>query len=923
MRRILLAGAVYAALGGLGLALAQPPNYVSPVFPAAGFAVAIALRFGNRILAGIWIGSLLINLHAAWQNGALTVTSALVAAVLACGATLQAHVAAHLVRIGLGGKWRHLETESAIARFLALAGPLACLVSATVGVGTLVLTGIIHAAEFPVSWWKWWLGDTLGVLTFAPLTLTFLLRREAPWDRRKYTVALPMLLTFTLTFAAFFGLTRWEKRQLEIRIEEQGKLIERALDRRLLAHAEALSSLRRLIEVTPEMSFAEFEYFTRITLDDHKDISALSFNPYVQDGNRGTFESEMAGSKGFAGFRIMERDASRNLIEAARRPAYVPVAFIAPLEGNRPAVGYDIFSEPVRRDAIERAMRSGRPSVTAPVRLVQDHQDRPGVLSLQPAYRRGAGKGGDALLGFAISVIKIDEMARIAVGGLSLEGLVFQLSDVRPDGGKDLMFTSGAVHEIREPRWSTPLKMADRYWELAVFPTTEFLAAQHSILAWAIGVGGLLFGSLLQTVMLAMTGRTMVVERQVREQTIELRQAKEEADAANLAKSQFLATMSHEIRTPMNGVLGMARMLLEEDLDQREREYYLRILIDSGKNLQSLLDDVLNLSKIESARFELWPSEFKPGVLIEEVATLFRSVASQKNLTLEARWKGNPDARYTGDVIRIRQMLSNLISNAIKFTDQGGIVIEAVETAHAGSMSTLEFSVNDTGIGIDPEKIPLLFEPFTQIDGSSVRKFGGAGLGLSIVRRMARMMGGGTGVESKVGEGSRFWFQVTLPVASSEASSLPDDSESAAATDAIPAHMATASSISADEPALVLLAEDNETNRMVAELLLHKSGMAVTCVENGQEALDAVKAGLEPAMILMDCQMPVMDGLEATRRIRAWEAETGRAPTPIVALTAGVFEEDKEKCRAAGMNDFIGKPFDMIEWNRVVERWSK
>lgn len=922
MMRILIAGAAYAALGGLGLALAQPPNYVSPVFPASGFAVALALCYGNRVLAGIWLGSLVINLHAAWQNSNLTFGSALVAVGLACGATLQAHAARRLTCFGLGNRWRSLETETSIAAFLLLAGPLACLISASVGVGTLLLAEIIHAADFPFSWWKWWLGDTLGVLTFAPLTLMFLLRREAPWDRRKYTVALPMVLALTLIVTMFLFLTRWEERQLHTGIEERGKLIEKALDRRLLAHAEALSSLRRLIEVNPEMSFEQFEYFTRITLEDHRDIFALSYNPYIQDRERDNFEAKMAGGRGFSDFRIMERDPSLGLVVAGRRPAYVPVAFIAPLEGNRPALGYDIFSEPIRRDAIERAIRSGCPSVTAPIRLVQENQDRQGVLSLQPAYRRADASPRD-LMGFATSVIKLDEMARIAVGGLPLEGLIFKLSDLRPDGGRECMFASGSEICIQVYRWSKPLKVADRHWELSVYPTAQYLAGQHSILAWAVGAGGLLFGALLQTLMLAMTGRTMLVERQVREQTIELRQAKEEADAASLAKSQFLATISHEIRTPMNGILGMARMLLEEDLDKRERDYYLRILTNSGNTLQSLLDDVLNLAKIESSRFELCPSVFRPGVLVDEVAALFRSVARQKNLVLEARWRGDKDACYVGDVIRIRQMLSNLISNAIKFTDHGGVVIEVLETKREGNLATLEFSVTDTGIGIEPEKIPMLFEPFTQIDGTSVRKFGGAGLGLSIVRRMAHMMGGRTGVESTVGVGSRFWFKVSLPVVSCEEFAESKDAGPAADECFIQSSAEQMSTAPARRPASVLLAEDNVTNRMVAELLLQKSGLDVTSVENGQEAVDAVKAGLAPTIILMDCQMPVMDGLDATRRIREWEASLGRAPTPIVALTAGVFDEDKEKCRLAGMDDFVGKPFDMIEWNRVIERWIR
>jgi len=535
---ILITALSYALLGALGLALAIPPGYANPVFPAAGLAVALALCFGSRIFPGIWFGSLAINLAIAWQNGNLDATSVVIAAVVASGAVLQTWAARLMVLRWLGDKWRRLDKEKDIARFLIASAPLPCFISATISTCTLYLAGVIPTEEIFNSWWNWWTGDTLGTLIFTPLTLIVLFRADAPWKERRRTVAIPILVTLGLVVAAFLSASHWQQNEQRNHIEEHGRIIAQSLSHRLVAHQEALAALKRLIEVMPDMTFQQFEYFTKISLQDNSDIFAFSFNPYIPDSSRSAFEHSM-GKVSKEPFRITERNRQKQLLPAPKHPFYVPVGFIAPLEGNRPAVGFNINSEPIRRNAIERAFTSKQPTVTAPIQLVQDTQTRVGVLALCPAYRRGEAHIGNEvenLIGFAVGVFKIDEMVQIATLNRVPVGLVFRLTDPLSTTDSGLLFQSdGGIKGPIEPyTWRTQLTVADRQWQLEVFPTESYLHQQRSVFAWAIGIVGLFFSALLQVTLLAMTGRASIIQQKVNEQTLQLTQSLAEVKKSEL-----------------------------------------------------------------------------------------------------------------------------------------------------------------------------------------------------------------------------------------------------------------------------------------------------------------------------------------------------------------------------------------------------
>lgn len=408
------------------------------------------------------------------------------------------------------------------------------------------------------------------------------------------------------------------------------------------------------------------------------------------------------------------------------------------------------------------------------------------------------------------------------------------------------------------------------------------------------------------------------LEEIVEQRTAELSHALDAAEAANQAKSRFLATMSHELRTPMNGVLGMAQLLMDKPATDEEVNHYARTILHSGQSLLALLNDILDLSKVESGNQTLHMSVLSPEEIIHSVSALFSINAAAKGLKMQTFWKGQLNQRYQGDANRLQQMLSNLTNNAIKFTAKGEVTIEAVEMSREGGFAVLEFSVTDTGMGIPESKQSLLFRPFSQVDDSSTRQFGGTGLGLSIVKSLAHIMDGEVGIHSEENNGSRFWFRVKLEVVEQQSlieNTINDVSQS----------KVKKKSIVAEGMRLqgrILLVEDNKTNQLVATTLLKKLGLDVCVADNGQLAVEQVMTSTEPFnAILMDVHMPVLDGIGATHGIRAWETEMGFIPLPIIALTAGAFLEDKEECFAAGMSDYLTKPLNFNDLTQTLSRW--
>ena len=550
----LLLAAAYAIAGRLSLWLAIPPGYATAIYPSAGLALAGVLLYGARVWPAIWLGSFMVNVWTTFaaRDAAALLPSGAVPTLIGVGATLQALVGACLVR-------RVVRFPSALSHgreivaLLVLGGPVSCVVSATVAVTALVLSGQIPWAMVALSWGTWWVGDTLGVLIATPLLLSWLAEPQPIWRRRRLSVALPLAGALALAVGVFVYTSAQERERLQLRFERQATTVTHLLQHRLDSCVDVLHAVEQFYASTPELGEHAFHAFVHPWFARHPGLQAVSWDSHVPEALRDTYE-EAPRREGSPDFRITAPAADGQPVRALRRPEYVVVSSIEPSAGNERALGFDVASTPDRLDALRRARDTGRPSATGRLTLVQEPERRVGVLVFLPVYGQGlphatVEERRQGLQGYMTGVFRIDDLVEAALPDLAWEGLGLRIEDEAAPAGQRLLYERRGPWQggptpasERQPpenptgmRWDAAVTVADRRWALQFTPTLAYLASQQSMQPWVVLGGSLGFTALLGTFLLLITGRATIIEQLMTERTAQLAASQREEERFRVA----------------------------------------------------------------------------------------------------------------------------------------------------------------------------------------------------------------------------------------------------------------------------------------------------------------------------------------------------------------------------------------------------
>jgi signal transduction histidine kinase len=781
--QVLGLAAVNFGAGKLGLLLAVPPGYASAVWPPSGIALAALLLAGYRVWPGIFLGTFLLHLLTsgipAGSEG--LVRPLLTASVIGIGSTAQALLGADLLRRFVGLPTR-LDSGREVAKSILFAGPLSCLIGATVGMGTLWSAGVVSGSAALFSWWTWWAGDSLGVIVFTPLLLLAFSPFGQTQRARLRAVGIPMAVAFIVTIALYLLTSGWEHHRIRLEFERLASRGAEAFEVELERNLEVLHSVERFYSSRGEVDRQEFHRFVSPLFPGRPGLMAVSWDPRVPGESRAAFESSIRRS-GHSDFVITERDSGDHLVPARPRGQYVPILYLEPTDGQQALLGFDLASDPVRVDALDRARDLGVPAATGRITLVQNPPSSDGVVIFQPIFRSQASPQTQTerranLLGYVSGVVQIGVLLGAAGERVDPASIGLGLYDETDPGEPRLIHAlapaggapeNGAAPGVsRALRWERRLEVAGRRWMLRFEPTPDYALAQRSWGAWLVLAGGLLFAGLLQAFLLILTGSTVRTESLVAARTAELvaanrslseemlsrTLAEERALEAVRAKSQFLATMSHELRTPLNSVLGFSNVLLENregHLAPQEVTWLQRVQAN-GRHLLALINSVLDLSKVEAGRTALDLTQVALGPLIDDIVAHLAPLVVGRPIELRGQVPA-PLQEIEADLPKLRQILLNLTSNAVKFTEAGRIVIRVVADRRG---RPIRLEVEDSGIGIPTDRHEAIFEAFEQGDNSISRRYGGTGLGLAISRSLAHLMGFRLSLRSEAGVGSTF-----------------------------------------------------------------------------------------------------------------------------------------------------------------------
>lgn len=842
--------------GKLAMMWSLPPLNSSPIWPPIGITVAFILLFGRDKIFGAFIGAILIAL-----SGDNTNIEAPLLALASGGSILFALVAAKAVIYRFEYPRREFLVERDILLFLLITGPILGFFTSSWGIACYAISGNLGTENLFLNWMTWFIGDSIGGIIFCPLALIFSKGARAYWMRSFKKIVVPLLFFFFLILGALHYVNSIEREKVLEEFGRRSQLSLRLLEQGLQFHQMTINALKSFIENSELITPTEFHDFTARLYSNYPEIQFVAF---VKINARGEITAEHV----YSGGKYPNSQLFRSLPLSDAIKTRLP-------HQNDADKSTDQFSY-------------GPVEVAVTGRGLQEY-----MIS-----------GRSAKDGVIIEVLNLNVLSSSFAHFFDDERYRYKLEDITNPNHPMTIFESIERDDFEEGtsffKKVSTFKIAQRTLK-ATISQANTLSSDASKGIAVLLIASLVLTYLTSALLLIFATRFVSVNKLVLQNTLHLQELNSKLIRASQAKSEFLANMSHEIRTPLHVLLGSLKVLDSENLSEEDARF-LNLAEKAGDNLLNTLNEILDLSKIESGQIEIENIDVNIQDVAREVFELFQLQAQEKGLELSYEVAPQVAKIYSGDPNRIKQVLSNLVSNAIKFTSQGRIDIKIERNQEPLRPGNIYFAIKDTGVGISADNIQHLFQPFSQADSSIARRFGGTGLGLSICKMLTELMGGDIRVESSEGQGSTFSFTLPLLYRSDA-----------------PTHQKKFEKDGREDyqrnilPLRILIADDSEDNRNLIKAYLKGVEHHIYEVQNGQEAVDFVK-GTPLDLIIMDVQMPVLDGLKATEMIRSWEKEQGdKRHVQVWAITAFALESEIRQTLEAGCDKHLAKPVSRAE----------